>query len=136
MSNSHIRILSGAYRGKSVAGMCFELVEQLTTTGKNTFVKVRNNGVFPNMPETIRVNVTGTHDYEFITQGESMLELVATKTPTKQIETEEEATVAIDEARESSEYRLTKSSCEYKNKKEKGEIVEEFYKLTLKKDYD
>ena len=95
MSNSHIRILSGAYRGKSVAGMCFELVEQLTTTGKNTFVKVRNNGVFPNMPETIRVNVTGTHDYEFVTQGESMLELVATKTPTKQTETEEEAMARI-----------------------------------------
>ena len=44
MSNSHIRVLSGTYRGKSVAGMCFELVEQITTTGKNTFVKVRNNG--------------------------------------------------------------------------------------------
>ena len=69
MSKSHIRVLSGNYRGKSVAGMCFELVEQITTTGKNTFVKVRNNGVFPNMPETIRVNVTGTHDYEFVTQG-------------------------------------------------------------------
>ena len=95
MSNSHIRILSGAYRGKSVANMCFELVEQLTTTGKNTFVKVRNNGVFPNMPETIRVNVTGTHDYEFVTQGESMLELVTTKTPTKQTETEEEAMARI-----------------------------------------
>ena len=95
MFNSHIRILSGAYRGKSVAGMCFELVEQLTTTGKNTFVKVKNNGVFPNMPETIRVNVTGTHDYEFITQGESMLELVAPKQSVKQIETEEEAMARI-----------------------------------------
>ena len=95
MSNSHIRILSGAYRGKSVANMCFELVEQLTTTGKNTFVKVKNNGVFPNMPETIRVNVTGTHDYEFITQGESMLELVVSKQPAKQTETEEEAMARI-----------------------------------------
>jgi hypothetical protein len=69
MSNSHIRVLSGTYRNKSVAGMCFELVEQITTTGKNSFVKVKNGGTFPNMPETIRVNVTGTQDYEFVTQG-------------------------------------------------------------------
>jgi len=91
MSNSHIRVLSGTYRNKSVAGMCFELVEQITTTGKNSFVKVKNNGVFPNMPETIRVNVTGTQDYEFVTQGESMLELVSTQPVAKPVETEEEA---------------------------------------------
>jgi len=91
MSNSHIRVLSGTYRNKSVAGMCFELVVQITTIGKNSFVKVKNNGVFPNMPETIRVNVTGTQDYEFVTQGESMLELVSTQPVAKPVETEEEA---------------------------------------------
>ena len=95
MSKSHIRIVSGTYRNKSVAGFVFELVEQITTTGKNSFVKVKNNGTFPNMPETIRVNVTGTQDYEFVTQGESMLELVASKAPTKAVETEEEAMARI-----------------------------------------
>jgi len=96
MSNSYIRVVSGTYRNKSVAGMCFELVEQLTTTGKNSFVKVRNNGQFPNMPETIRVNVTGTHDYEFVTQGESMSEVVEFK-PVQSVvkETEEQAMARI-----------------------------------------
>jgi hypothetical protein len=97
MSKSHVRVLSGTYRNKSVAGMCFELVEQITTTGKNSFVKVKNGGAFPNMPDIIRVNVTGTHDYEFVTQGESqsMLELVATKSPATAVETEEEAMARI-----------------------------------------
>jgi len=96
MSNSYIRVVSGTYRNKSVAGMCFELVEQLTTTGKNSFVKVKNNGQFPNMPETIRVNVTGTHDYEFVTQGESMSEVVEFK-PVQSVakETEEQAMARI-----------------------------------------
>jgi hypothetical protein len=96
MSNSYIRVLSGTYRNKSVAGMCFELVEQLTTTGKNSFVKVKNSGQFPNMPETIRVNVTGTHDYEFVTQGESMSEVVEFKSIQPVVkETEEEAMTRI-----------------------------------------
>ncbi|MEY4332284.1 MAG: Cronobacter phage [Bacteroidota bacterium] len=67
MSQATIRIKQGSYRNKSVAGMTFELVEQFKTTNKNRFVTVLNNGQFPNMPETIRVNVDSPADYEFVT---------------------------------------------------------------------
>lgn len=63
---TQIRIVSGTYRNKSVAGQVFELVDKFKTTGKNSFVTVRNGGAFPNMPETIRVNVEGPQSYEFV----------------------------------------------------------------------
>ncbi len=66
MSNANIRIVEGSYRNKSVAGMTFELVEQFKRTNKNSFVTVRNNGVFPGMPDTIRVNVDSPMSYQFV----------------------------------------------------------------------
>ena len=72
MTQTTIRIKQGSYRNKSVAGMSFELVEQFKTTNKNRFVTVRNNGTFPNMPDTIRVNVDSPSDYEFVTGAVSM----------------------------------------------------------------
>jgi len=67
MTQATIRIRQGSYRNKSVAGMTFELVEQFKTTNKNRFVTVRNNDSFPNMPDTIRINVDSPADYEFVT---------------------------------------------------------------------
>ena len=72
MTQATIRIKQGSYRNKSVAGMSFELVEQFKTTNKNRFVTVRNNGTFPNMPDTIRVNVDSPSDYEFVNGISSM----------------------------------------------------------------
>jgi predicted AAA+ superfamily ATPase len=94
MSKTNIRIVSGTYRNKPVNGMCFELVEQLTTTGKNSYVKVKNGGNFPNMPETIRVNVNGINDYEFVNEGAKM-----SKTATEPVatETDEQAIARIRE---------------------------------------
>ena len=66
MAQATVRIVDGTYRNKNVSGMIFELVEQFKTTGKNSFVTVRNGGNFPNMPETIRINVTSPQDYQFV----------------------------------------------------------------------
>ena len=66
MTQATIRIRQGSYRNRSVDGMTFELVSQFTKTAKNSFVTVRNGGNFPNMPETIRVNVSSPADYEFV----------------------------------------------------------------------
>jgi hypothetical protein len=67
MTKATIRIIDGTYRNKSVAGMCFELVEQFKSTGKNSFVTVRNGDTFPDMPQTIRINVKSPQSYEFVT---------------------------------------------------------------------
>lgn len=100
MSKSIVRIVEGSYRNKSVAGMTFELVEKFKSTGKSKFVTVRNGGNFPNMPETIRINVEGPKAYQFVgrndviaTQEEPMAqEAVAVKH-----ETDEEVMARIRE---------------------------------------
>lgn len=71
MTQATIRIREGSYRNRSVNGMSFELVNQFTRTAKNSFVTVRNNGQFPNMPETIRINVTSPTDYEFVSSNDA-----------------------------------------------------------------
>ena len=84
MTKATVRIVEGTYRNKSVAGMCFELVEQFKSTGKNSFVTVRNGGTFPNMPETIRVNVKNPQSYEFVgsvvSAPETTVEVESTET--------------------------------------------------------
>lgn len=88
---SKIRILSGIYRGKNAAGMVFELVEPFRNTGKSSFVTVRNGGNFPEFPETIRINVTGTKDYEIFEGDMSTTEMIT------QIETDDQAMERIRE---------------------------------------
>lgn len=84
MTKATVRIVEGTYRNKSVAGMCFELVEQFKSTGKNSFVTVRNGGTFPNMPDTIRVNVKNPQSYEFVgsisSAPEAVVEIESTET--------------------------------------------------------
>lgn len=94
MANLNVRIVNGSYRGKSVAGMCFELVEQFKSTGKSSFVTVKNNGNFPGMPEVIRVNVTGIHDYEVV-NGQELTNHPTNKVAVMIEETEEQAIARI-----------------------------------------
>lgn len=91
---TQIRIINGTYRNKSVAGQVFELVDKFKTTGKNSFVTVRNGGIFPNMPDTIRVNVDGPQSYEFV--GEHPQQSVPEVRVTVQ-ETDDEIMVRIRE---------------------------------------
>lgn len=67
MSQATILIRKGTYRNKPVDGKVFELVEQYKKTATGGHVTVRNNGHFPDMPETIRIKVAGVAAYEFVT---------------------------------------------------------------------
>lgn len=70
MSNSFIRIRSGAYRTTDVSGRVFQLVEQFKQTAKGAYVTVKNSGQFPGFPEDIRVKVEAVSDYEFVSEAE------------------------------------------------------------------
>lgn len=85
MSQATIRIRNGSYRNKSVAGMCFELVEQYKRTATGGHVTVRNNGTFPDFPDTIRIKLEGVADYEFVT-GDAIItsQIEETKQPNRQ----------------------------------------------------
>lgn len=52
------------------------------------------------------------------------------------VDTEEEALKLIEAAKSSSTYELTKYSTQKKNKKQKGEIYEEWVQVTLTKVFD
>lgn len=68
---AQVRIINGTYRNKPVNGQVFELVQQFQQTAKSAFVTVRNEGQFPGFPETIRVNVGSSQDYEFVSGNAS-----------------------------------------------------------------
>jgi hypothetical protein len=89
-----VQIVKGTYRGKSCAGMTFELVRQFERTAKNSFVTVKNDGQFPNCPDRIRVNVSGPMDYQFV--GEDCVATTAVVS-TQVEETEEQAITRIRE---------------------------------------
>lgn len=55
---------------------------------------------------------------------------------TYRVDTEKEAVTAIEEAKSDNHYILGKYSSEYKEKKSKGEIIDEYYKVTLTKKFN
>jgi hypothetical protein len=61
-----IRFKTGSYRGQSVEGQEFELVEQYKSTPTGGYVMVANAGKFPNCPDVIRVRVPGVDAYDFV----------------------------------------------------------------------
>lgn len=52
---------------------------------------------------------------------------------TYRVDTEAEATRAIEEAKQESSYVLGKYTSEHKERKSKGEVIDEYWKLTLTK---
>ena len=54
-------------------------------------------------------------------------------TETYRIDSEEEVKEAIDEAKAAKNYTLTKYTSQYKERKQKGEVVDAYYKVTLVK---
>ena len=50
-------------------------------------------------------------------------------------DTETEATRLIEEAKESSEFILAKYNCEHKERKAKGEVIDEYWKVSLHKSF-
>jgi len=91
-----IRVRSGSYRNKSVANMCFELVEQYKKTAKGGHITVRNGGQFPNCPDTIRVSVDGVSAYEFVSGDAEMVSEVEARAQAV-VETDEQVIERIRE---------------------------------------
>ena len=63
-----------------------------------------------------------------------MAELLRT-TETYKVYTEEQADLIIKEAREDNDFELVGSSIKHKNKKSKGEIIDEWILVELKKKF-
>jgi hypothetical protein len=93
---SSVRIVRGEYRNKVVANQVFALVSGFQTGAKGNYVTVRNDGSFPNCPETIRVRVDSIEDVEY-TSSMAQDNVVRLEQPTKPQETDEEAMSRIRE---------------------------------------
>ena len=65
-----------------------------------------------------------------------MSKFLVSTTEVFRVETDEEAKNLIEEAKTSSMFELGKYSSEFKVKKQKGEIVDEWYKVTLVKHFN
>lgn len=76
-----IRFNEGHYRNASVVGMEFTLVEQYRQTPTGGYVMVANEGQFPGMPAWIRVRVSGTGAYEFVTGSAETMAVNAKREP-------------------------------------------------------
>ena len=63
---SAIRINKGEYRNKPVHGTTFSLVSGFASGVKGNYVTVKNNGIFPNCPDTIRIRVDNISDIEYV----------------------------------------------------------------------
>lgn len=54
---------------------------------------------------------------------------------TYRVDTEEEADALIDEAKKDTVYALEKFSSQYKTRKQKGEVIDDYYKVILTKGF-
>ncbi len=62
---TQVLIRNGSYRKQDVSGLRFNLVRDFQTDAKGGNVLVANDGIFPGMPEQIRVRVDSIEDIEF-----------------------------------------------------------------------
>lgn len=62
-----------------------------------------------------------------------MAKYLVSTTETYRVDTEAEATQAIEEAKKDGSYVLGKYTSEHKERKSKGEVIDEYWKLTLTK---
>ena len=63
---SAIRIVNGEYRKNPVRNTAFTLVSGFTSGAKGNYVTVKNNGNFPDCPDTIRIRVNSIRDFEYV----------------------------------------------------------------------
>jgi hypothetical protein len=92
---SAIRIVRGEYRNKSVDNQVFTLVSGFQSGAKGNFVTVKNDGNFPNCPDTVRVRVDSIADIEYT--NAMTTEKPAEPTQARVAETDEEAMGRIRE---------------------------------------
>jgi hypothetical protein len=62
---TQVVIRSGEYRKQDVSGMAFTLIRDFQTDARGGNVVVSNDGVFPGMPDQIRIRVDSIDDIEF-----------------------------------------------------------------------
>lgn len=93
---SAIRIIKGEYRNKPVRNIAFTLVSGYASGAKGNYVTVKNDGNFPNCPDTVRIKVDSIQDFEYVT-GEAVQDnTVHFEKPTV-VETDDEAMDRIRE---------------------------------------
>jgi hypothetical protein len=95
---SAIRIVNGEYRKNSVRNVVFTLVSGFASGAKGNYVTVKNDGNFPNCPDTIRVRVDSIRDIEYV-NGDTV-STAKTAQPQKSapvVETDDEAMNRIRE---------------------------------------
>lgn len=64
------------------------------------------------------------------------MKYLITNTEVYRVETEEEAELLINEAKADSKYVLTKYNCEKKERKQKGEVIDSYFKVSLVKSFN
>ena len=65
-----------------------------------------------------------------------MAKYLVSVTETYRADDEYSATTLIENAKEDTRWALTKYNCEHKEKKSKGDIIDEWYKVTLVKSFN
>jgi len=94
---TQVQILNGTYRKQSVSGFTFPLVRDFQTDAKGGNVVVANNGVFPGMPEQIRIRVDSINDIQFIGERVSKSDNVVEFKTAVQTETDDEIMERIEQ---------------------------------------
>jgi hypothetical protein len=62
---SAIRVVKGTYRNRPVRDQEFVLVSGFQTGARGNYVTVKNNGIFPNCPDTVRISVDNISDIKY-----------------------------------------------------------------------
>ena len=93
---SAIRVVNGTYRNQSIVNKEFALVSGFQTGARGNYVTVKNNGTFPNCPETIRISVDNISDIEY-TSGMLTDNTVQFEKPALVVESDEDAMARIRE---------------------------------------
>ena len=93
---SAIRIIKGEYRNKPVRNIAFTLVSGYASGAKGNYVTVKNDGNFPNCPDTMRIKVDSIQNFEYVTGDAVQDNTVHFEKPTV-VETDDEAMDRIRE---------------------------------------
>ena len=93
---SAIRIIKGEYRNKPVRNIAFTLVSGYASGAKGNYVTVKNDGNFPNCPDTVRIKVDSIQNFEYVT-GDAVQDNTVHFDKPAVVETDDEAMDRIRE---------------------------------------
>ena len=93
---SAIRIIKGEYRNKPVRNIAFTLVSGYASGAKGNYVTVKNDGNFPNCPDTVRIKVDSIQNFEYVT-GDAVQDNTVHFEKPAVVETDDEAMDRIRE---------------------------------------